>query len=213
MKLLITRPLDESKQLAIKLEKWGLEIVIEPLINIQPTGEKYTPIYTTTPVIVTSKNALTHLANPQDYINNPIYCVGSATAAKLQQNDFNIAAWYQNIEQLKANNKFTNAIYLSADYVTDTLDNYISKRVVIYKSKAINNISNQALQADAALFYSTRTAQIFANLAANYNLGHMQAISISNKVADELKNLPLKANLVAVQPTHNAVIDLLKQII
>lgn len=81
MQVLLTRPLDESRALAERLEVEGLEPLIWPLTRIVPTTATLKVPFQTGGLLFTSANGVRAFAALSPRRDLPALCVGEATAA------------------------------------------------------------------------------------------------------------------------------------
>lgn len=102
--VLITRPKDQAKDLADALEKFGLQCVLFPTIEIAPLQDWLASLPTSpdySAIFFTSANGVQHFIEPlrraaPDFLARlrhlPLYAVGSKTAARLSELGFSAAA-------------------------------------------------------------------------------------------------------------------------
>lgn len=85
MKVLLTRPLEESRALAARLEADGIETLIWPLTRIVPLVTELKLPFNIDAILFTSANGVRALAALTDRRDWPALCVGDATARAARQ--------------------------------------------------------------------------------------------------------------------------------
>ena len=189
MHILLTRPLDDCKDLIVKFKSLGHKVSHLPVIKIkrveynQPNFNNYKGI------IFTSANAVKNL-NLKD-IDKKIncFCVGSATEKIAKQNGFqNIFCADGNVNNLKEiilqnfdHNK-GRLLYVSGEIISSNLDRdlisegFSVKRIVNYNVLPIEEINEKFIQdlkssiPDIIFIYSENSAINFLNLLKKYGL-------------------------------------------
>ena len=145
MHILLTRPLEDSHEMILKLQLLGHDVSHLPLISIE--GLKHNSISYTDfkGIIFTSTNAIKFLDTKNIDKNIICFCVGSATEKKARSAGFqNVFAADGNIDNLKElilinfNSLSGKLLYVSGEIVSSNLDQelisdgYNIKRVVNY---------------------------------------------------------------------------------
>lgn len=85
LKALITRPREQAQALADELEAEGFEVVVEPLIAVEPLSDDPIDVSGYEWVVVTSSNGARELARRMTAVPLRIAAVGPGTAAALEQ--------------------------------------------------------------------------------------------------------------------------------
>jgi uroporphyrinogen-III synthase len=88
MRVLLTRPLEESRKLAAVLEAEGIECMIWPLTRIVPTVMELKLPYAVGGLLFTSANGVRALAALTERRDLPALCVGRATAEATRKAGF-----------------------------------------------------------------------------------------------------------------------------
>jgi uroporphyrinogen-III synthase len=83
MRVVVTRPEGQSRELALRLEELGHEVVLCPLVRIEPLGDEPVDVTGYAWVIVTSANGADELARRMRGRPVRVAAVGPATAAAL----------------------------------------------------------------------------------------------------------------------------------
>lgn len=211
MRLLLTRPRQESEALAQMLKSRGHESVIEPLLLIE--FRRITAIESGIPqaLIITSANgaqALSAHIQAHQYRRVPVYAVGQATADALGQ--FNVvhvgsngvAALEQTICRELSPEKGA-LLYVHGVHVAGNLAHNLSssgfrvKEITAYEAvesdafspAVIEDIRNN--QIDGVVLFSPRTAAVFSKLVKKAglikNLSRVTFYCLSQNVSDNIE--------------------------
>jgi uroporphyrinogen-III synthase len=227
MSILITRPYNIGINSQNKISKLGKKSLLIPLIKI-----KYLDIEISDSnydyIVVTSQNAIATFRNNLWMKDKYILVVGGKTKdLLLQKNCKKILLCEENVSDL-INNMYTkissvsNILYICGDHLSYDLEgslksnSYNITSKVVYTSDAITELSkNEIAQinevVEVVMFYSPRTAKIFANLALKYNLytRNKIAICISNKCANNIVNLQWMGVKIASSPNEIKMLELI----
>lgn len=232
MRVLITRPLAEAEPLAETLESRGFETCISPVMEIvslefaPPRDKSYQA------VVLTSGNAVGALATAELPSDIPIFCVGDATARRLDETA------YSDVRSASGNSDDLVALitrdlapgdgpllYLSGMMIAANIGaalvaaGFAVERHVVYRAQAVA-APDEAVVAelasgtiDAVLLYSPRSARIFLDHLKVAKLDlmakEMTAYCISNAAADVARNLQWRKVVVASRPSQNDLLALL----
>ena len=129
MHILLTRPLDDCKELILRFKSLGHKVSHLPVIKIQNVNYDKININEFGGIIFTSANAIKNLNTSE--INKKIncFCVGSSTESAAKQNGFqNIFCAEGNVNNLKEvilqnfDNRSGNLLYVSGEIVSSNLD-------------------------------------------------------------------------------------------
>ena len=189
MHILLTRPLDDCKELILRFKSLGHKVSHLPVIKIQNVNYDKININEFDGIIFTSANAIKNL-NTSD-INKKIncYCVGSSTENVAKQNGFqNIFCAEGNVNNLKEvilqnfDNSSGNLLYVSGEIVSSNLDKdlisegYKVKRIINYSVLPVEEIGEEFINnlkssiPDMVYVYSENSAKNYLNLLKKYNL-------------------------------------------
>ena len=189
MHILLTRPLDDCKELILRFKSLGHKVSHLPVIKIQNVNYDKININEFDGIIFTSANAIKNL-NTSD-INKKIncYCVGSSTENVAKQNGFqNIFCAEGNVNNLKEvilqnfDNSSGNLLYVSGEIVSSNLDKdlisegYKVKRIINYSVLPVEEIDEEFINnlkssiPDMVYVYSENSAKNYLNLLKKYNL-------------------------------------------
>ena len=189
MHILLTRPLDDCKELILRFKSLGHKVSHLPVIKIQNVNYDKININEFDGIIFTSANAIKNL-NTSD-INKKIncYCVGSSTENVAKQNGFqNIFCAEGNVNNLKEvilqnfDNSSGNLLYVSGEIVSSNLDKdlisegYKVRRIINYSVLPVEEIGEEFINnlkssiPDMVYVYSENSAKNYLNLLKKYNL-------------------------------------------
>lgn len=220
MKILITRPINEATALAAKLEKLGHSTIIEPLMKIEILeASNFDDFIQYDAIIISSKNAIRAISKAPKSLK--LIIVGKESTKFAKSNGFiNSTYGGANITELKKNlNNYHNLLYLTGSDITDNLNTIKAKitRQVVYRTEPIHTISANFLnfikdpQAKIILFFSTITSQIFKNIINDHQLnsycGNIIALTLSTKIAHNLRDIGFRKCYMAQEPNLNSIIN------
>ena len=189
MHILLTRPLDDCKELILRFKSLGHKVSHLPVIKIQNVNYDKVNINEFSGIIFTSANAIKNL-NTSD-INKKIncFCVGSSTENVAKQNGFqNIFCAEGNVNNLKEvilqnfDNRSGNLLYVSGEIVSSNLDKdlisegYKVRRIINYSVLPVEEIGEEFINnlkssiPDMVYVYSENSAKNYLNLLKKYNL-------------------------------------------
>lgn len=224
---LITRPREDSAELARDLEARGLAVMIEPLLDIVPVADAAVDPEGAQGILATSANGIRALARLLPDRTLPVWAVGDASARVARQLGFQtVASAGGDVDSLAA------LVAASADPAQGTLlhaagtvsagdlsgrleaTGFAVRRLVLYEARTATAISPTLAEAlargavDMALFFSPRTAATFATLiaASGAGLRSATAYALSANVARALSPLPWRRIRTAADPTQAALL-------
>ena len=189
MHILLTRPLDDCKDLILRFKSLGHKVSHLPVIKIKNVSHDKINIDEFDGIIFTSANAIKNLNTSN--INKKIncFCVGSSTEKVVKQNGFqNIFCADGNVNNLKEvilqnfDNRSGNLLYVSGEIVSSNLDKdlisegYKVKRIINYSVLPVQEIGEEFINnlkssiPDMVYIYSENSAKNYLNLLKKYNL-------------------------------------------
>ena len=189
MHILLTRPLDDCKELILRFKSLGHKVSHLPVIKIQNVNYDKVNINEFSGIIFTSANAIKNLNTSE--INKKIncFCVGSSTENVAKQNGFqNIFCAEGNVNNLKEvilqnfDNRSGNLLYVSGEIVSSNLDKdlisegYKVRRIINYSVLPVEEIGEEFINnlkssiPDMVYVYSENSAKNYLNLLKKYNL-------------------------------------------
>lgn len=230
---LITRPQEDSADIAIALARRGITPVLAPMMRIEyAASEIENEIDLAQAILFTSRNGVRAFSRLSPRRDMPAFAVGDSTAALARDNGFSRVESAQGdsndlarlvAAQLKPEDGilFHAAGATVAGDLAETLNDsgFKTVRRALYEAKPVPALDDETIAAlrdrtlDYVLFFSPRTGRIFADLVAAAGLGDtcdsLTAICLSDAVAGEISDLPWKEKNVAVTPTTEALIAVL----
>jgi uroporphyrinogen-III synthase len=84
VRIVVTRPVDQAAALAERLEELGHDVVVCPLVEIEPTGDEPVALDGYDWVVVTSANGAKELARRRAGVPRQLAAIGPGTAAALR---------------------------------------------------------------------------------------------------------------------------------
>jgi len=189
MHILLTRPLDDCKDLILRFKSLGHKVSHLPVIKIENVNHDKVNFDEFGGIIFTSANAVKNLntSNINKQIN--CFCVGSSTEKMVKQNGFqNIYCADGNVNNLKEvilqnfDQKKDNLLYVSGEIISSNLDKdlisegYKVKRIINYSVAPIEEASDEFIRdlkssiPDMVYVYSENSARNYLNLLKKYNL-------------------------------------------
>ena len=189
MHILLTRPLDDCKDLILRFKSLGHKVSHLPVIKIENVNHDKVNFDEFGGIVFTSANAIKNLNTSK--INKQIncFCVGSSTEKVAKQNGFqNIFCADGNVNNLKEvilqnfYQKKGNLLYVSGEIISSNLDKdlisegYKVKRIINYSVAPIEEVSDEFKRdlkssiPDMVYVYSENSARNYLNLLKKYNL-------------------------------------------
>jgi uroporphyrinogen-III synthase len=233
---LVTRPRDEAARLAALLARRGIEVVIEPLIEIADRDEALPDLAGVQAILCTSANGVRALAHASAERGIAIFAVGDATAREARAAGFRkIDSAGGNVDDLarlacrRLRPIDGKLLHVAGSEVAGDLaaalrgSGFAVERAVLYEARAADALTPGTAAAigrgeiDLALFFSPRTAAIFARLAdaaaVSRGLAATVAMSISPAADAALGTLPFRERLIAAAPIQAALLALVEQFV
>lgn len=230
---LVTRPREDSEGVSRELRARGLEVAVEPLLDIHPL-DVAVDAEGVQGILATSANGVRALASVLADRSLPVWAVGDASARVARELGYaHVESAGGDVETLAALVKgccdpamgaFLHAAgSVTAGDLSGRLGaaGFAVRRVVLYEARTATEVSAglaASLRAggiDLALFFSPRTAATFATLVRAGGLaettGAITAYALSSAVAAELAALPWAAVRVAAAPTQAALLAALEE--
>ena len=192
MHILLTRPLDDSKELILKFSSLKHKVSHLPLLNIKKKETKEVDFDQYKGIIFTSSNALKNLDTTKIGKNIVCFCVGLATEKKAKELGFqNIYCAEGNVNNLKElilqnfDPKIGSLLYVSGEIVSYKLDrnlieeNYAVDRIINYTATPNENLDDNFLKEikssvpEIVYIYSENSAKTFYTIIKKYNLDNI----------------------------------------
>ena len=215
MHILLTRPLEDSKDLILKFKSLGHIVSSIPVISIKKKEYSKIDFSSFKGIIFTSSNAIKFLDTKLLDKNIKCFCVGNATELLAKEKGFqNIFSAEGNVNNLKEiilqNFKSSEGklLYISGETITFELDKFLIseglkvERVINYSSDPIEKFNEILIDdlknnvPDIVYIYSQNSAISFKNLIKNYNLQNhwmnTNLMCISEKTSSVLNDIKWK---------------------
>ncbi len=189
MHILLTRPLDDSRDLILRFTSLGHKVSHLPVINVLPVQYQEPDYSQFKGIIFTSANAIKNLNTSKIEKNIQCFCVGNSTEVIAKQSGFqNIFCAEGNVNNLKEiilqyfDKKNGSLIYISGELISSNLDKdlisegYSVTRVINYSVKPIDTIREELIRdlksliPDMVFIYSENSAKNFLNILKKYDL-------------------------------------------
>ena len=189
MHIMLTRPLDDIKELIIKFQSLGHNVSHLPVIKINKVKLNKIDYSLYSGMIFTSANAVKYLETNK--INKSIYCfcVGSITEKCALRKGFqNVYSADGNVENLKEiiiqnfNKESGKLLYISGDIISSNLhkqlinEDYQIERVINYNVDHVQNFDKKFIDRlkksmpDVIYVYSQNSAKSLLNIVKKYEL-------------------------------------------
>lgn len=232
MRALVTRPREESEDLAAALAARAIETLVEPLIEIHYRTPEGLDLAGVQAVLCTSANGVRALARASGERGIPLLAVGDATAARARAEGFHrVESAGGDVGELarlagaQLRPQDGTLLHIAGDVVAGDLlgllqtQGFVAERRVLYEARAVAALSPWAvsgLRSGAitfALFFSPRTAAVFVELVAGAGVtescAQITALSISAATDAALALLPWYDRRTALRPNQPALLDTL----
>lgn len=235
MRALVTRPREEAEGLAAALATRGVKALVEPMMHID-FRDTVLNLDGVQAVLCTSANGVRALARATGERGVTLLAVGDSTAARARAEGFAAVASAggdsADLARLAAERlhpRDGRLFHVCGSEIAGDLAGALRQRgfgvdrATLYEARPVTSLSAAAVHAlaggeiDFALFFSPRTAAIFARLAAAGDVARSCetaiAISISAAADAALEDMPWRARRVALRPDQPALLDLLDRIV
>ena len=189
MHILLTRPIEDSKDMIFKFKSLGHQVSHLPLLAVESLKYQNLKYFNYNGIIFTSSNAVKFLDVKNIDKKIKCFCVGSVTEKKARSVGFqNIFAAEGNVNNLKElilqNFNFSEGklIYISGEVVFSNLDSelisngYSVERVINYRAKPIEKYDYDFIEKlklkmpEIVYIYSQNSAINFLKMIKNYQL-------------------------------------------
>ncbi|HTZ36747.1 MAG TPA: uroporphyrinogen-III synthase [Stellaceae bacterium] len=235
MRALLTRPRREAEALAALLARRGIAAVVEPMIEIVERADAAVALAGVQALLCTSANGVRALARASVERRLPLLAVGDATARAARAAGFaDVASAGGDVADLAAlaarrlRPEAGRLVHVAGSDRAGDLAGALERagfaveRAVLYEARAATALSPAVArliaqrEIDLALFFSPRTAAVFARLAAAAGiaggLAATTALSISAAADAALGALPFRDRAIAGSPTQAALLALVDRI-
>jgi uroporphyrinogen-III synthase len=220
---LVTRPREEAERFADAMRDRGLDPVVAPILEIEPVDPGPIDLGDVQAVLATSRNGIDAFARRVKRRDLPVLAVGDATAELARSLGFrdvvSAAGDGGDLAELARARLDPAAgvlLHPSGEDVARDLAELLGpagftvRRIVLYRARPAAALPPAAVTALAdpglagVVFFSPRTAKVFATLAARVELTHrlagLTAVCLSPAVAQALDPSPWRAVRIADRP-------------
>ncbi|MGO4125671.1 uroporphyrinogen-III synthase [Inquilinus sp. YAF38] len=220
---LVTRPREEAERFADAMRDRGLDPVVAPILEIEPVDPGPIDLGDVQAVLATSRNGIDAFARRVRRRDLPVLAVGDATAELARSLGFrdvaSAAGDGDDLAELalaRLNPAGGALLHPSGEDVARDLAELLGpagftvRRLVLYRARPAAALPPVAVAALAdpglagVVFFSPRTAKVFATLAARVELTHrlagLTAVCLSPAVAQALDPSPWRAVRIADRP-------------
>jgi uroporphyrinogen-III synthase len=236
LRALVTRPRAEAAALAEALTARGIESIVEPLLEIHYRDEPAPDLAGVQAVLCTSANGVRALARLGGERAVPLFAVGEASAARAREEGFALvesaAGNVDDLAQLvqeRLRPEQGRLLHVAGSDVAGDLAGELRRagfaveRAVLYEARPAAGLSGATARAlvaglvDFALFFSPRTAAVFARLAEPAGIAaalrNVIAVSISAAADAALTGIEFRARHVATAPDQRGLLAALDAIL
>ena len=236
MRALVTRPRGESEALAAALATRGIDAVVEPLMQVHFRAPSAFDLAGAQAVLCTSANGVRALARASGERRVPLFAVGDATASRAHAEGFTaVESAGGNVDDLvrltaaRVRPQDGPLLHVAGDIVAGDLvgalraRGFTIERSVLYEARPVAVLSPMAIDAlrsgavGFALFFSPRTAAIFARLTRSACVAEccrtITALSISPAADAALAGLRWLDRRTAERPDQPALLDMLDRVL
>jgi uroporphyrinogen-III synthase len=236
MRALVTRPREEAATLAAALATRDIEALVEPLMQVHYRASEALDLAGVQAILCTSANGVRALVRASSERGVALFAVGDATAARARAEGFttveSAAGDVTDLVRLTAARLRPQdgvVLHVAGSVVAGELcgalraAGFAAETRVLYEARPTAALSRAAVDAlrteaiDFALFFSPRTAAIFARLAGIAGVveccAKVAALSISAAADAALADLPWLDRRVAERPNQAALLNLLDRVL
>lgn len=226
MLALVTRPAEDARSTAEELRRRGFDVLIEPMMRVVFTPDPAFDPAGAQGVLATSANGVRALGAATDRRDLAVWAVGDATAGAARDLGFApVISAKGDVESLAravaagADPQGGRLVHVAGTEVAGDLSALLAAagfrvdRAILYSAQAVDGLSPALREAvdrgrvTAGLFYSPRTARLFADKILAAGLGRsirpMTGLALSPAVAQALAPLELARVAVADRPTQD----------
>jgi len=236
LRALVTRPRAEAESLAEALAARGIDSIIEPVLEIHYRSEPAPDLAGVQAILCTSANGVRALARLTAERAVPLFAIGGSSAARARDEGFarvesagGSLADLVGLARDRLRPDGGRLLHVAGSIVAGDLAGalraagFAVDRAVLYEARpagALSAASVRALTAgivDFALFFSPRTALIFARLAERAGIidaiGAVIAVSISPVADVALEPLRFRERHIAERPDQPSLLNALDRVL
>jgi uroporphyrinogen-III synthase len=234
MRVLVTRPKDDTAALQQELHQRGVTVTLDPMLEIRRNVEASIDLDGVQGLLFTSSNGIRAFAALSSERDLPAYCVGDETARTCRSASFtDVHSAAGNVDALAAyviaqarpgDGRMVHiAGSVSAGDLAGALRGagFSVDRIALYDAIPATALAEGTKNAfkqghlDGVLFFSPRTAATFVSLVKAAELENacrrVDAYCLSTGVAQPVGELPWRRIVTAAEPTRAALLTTLDQ--
>jgi len=230
VRVLLTRPREDSGPLAAALRERGVEALIEPLLNVELLPGPSLELDHVQALLATSANGIRAFAAREARRGLPVYAVGDATARIAIETGFGTVESASgdvdslaNLVRRRLDPDDGVLLHVAGTAVAGDLAGraeaagFRYRRVVLYRARKTDRLSPGAVRAirdrnvDGVVLFSPRTAETFVALVAEAQstdaCRSLTAFCLSDAVAAKAGAIGWNRVVVACRPDQMAMIE------
>jgi uroporphyrinogen-III synthase len=226
MKILVTRPLADGQEIAVRLAELGHQTVLSPLLEPRFFDGPEPALDDVQAILATSANGVRALGSRTGRRDIPVFAVGPQTAAEAVKAGFTDvrSADGDAVALAEATGRWAQpgAVLLhvcgtdAPGTLADTLgrNGFAVRRAALYGMAAATELPPPARaalaqgQLDAVMFFSPKSARLFLELAQGLPIGGLTALCISPATAQMLPAGAFAQLRIAERPNQAAMLAL-----
>jgi len=230
LRILVTRPREEGEAIARRLAAMGHQTLLAPLLSVKFLDGAPLDLAGIQAVLVTSANGVRALVRRTPNRHAAIFAVGPQSAIAAREAGFlrvqsaaGDAATLAQAVARWADPRAGILLHAAGEEASGALcerltaHGFQTRRENLYRMEKATRLPEQAVQAirqgevEAALFFSPKSAALFAECVAKEDLttDRLIAISISANTAQALKGLSFAEVRIASRPDQDALLTCL----
>lgn len=226
MRVLVTRPNDDAARIADALQAMGQEAVVVPLQEVRLRDGPELALAGVQAVLATSANGVRAFAKRSARRDVALFGVGPQTAQAARAAGFasvrdadGDAAKLADAVALWTSPRKGALLHVKGSDAPDTLAELLTAKGFKVRGDVLYDIAPLRARSalgkafasgvDAALFFSPRSAAIFRENAADFDLSRVAALCISDATAAALAPLHFRELRVASRPNQRALLALI----
>lgn len=227
MRILVTRPLEDGKEIAARLQARGHQPLLAPLLEPRFHDGAELPLSDIQAILLTSANGVRALVRRTPRRDLPVFAVGPQTAEEARRCGFTTVKNADGDARALAEAttrwaaKTDILLHVCGEDAPGTLADDLSdrgfevRRAVLYAIAPATRLSAEAEAAlrnrelDGALFFSPKSARLFGALADGLPTDNLIAFCISPVTAQALSPSAFARLAVAEKPNQDALLALL----
>ncbi len=230
MRLLVTRPKEDSEGLVQALDQMGVASRVEPLLNIEVDAKAKVTLDGVQALLITSANGVRAFAEVEKNRQIGVLAVGDSSARAAREAGFKaVESASGDVEALadlvkqRLKPEDGALLHVAGSRVAGDLGGllegagYTYKRAVLYHASKAESLTQETKKAirngelDGVVFFSPRTAESFVSLARKARLQkscrEMTVYCLSRAVAEKASALNWKTVETAEKPEQDALLD------